>query len=231
MGQNTEQEKPHVNVMICTPGHSMTADYVKSLLATAAMLNEKKITWGFSNGYSSHVADAREVTASGTMANSLTESRPFQGNCTYDKLMWIDSDIVWAPADVLALYESDKDIISGGYILSHGDVAAYPVEGKSGFTMDEVKRFDEPLKIAGCGFGFVAVKSGVFESLSRPWFQSAMTEAKVDGKLIQYAIMGEDLSWCKRVQDNGYEIWFDPKVKVTHQKTVKLTWEGIMPNV
>jgi GT2 family glycosyltransferase len=39
--------------------------------------------------------------------------------------------------------------------------------------------------------------------------------------------MGEDISWCKRVTDLGFNIWFDPRVKVTHHKTMKLTWEGI----
>jgi hypothetical protein len=33
--------------------------------------------------------------------------------------MWIDSDIAWEPEDVIKLYNSDKDVISGGiyYLL------------------------------------------------------------------------------------------------------------------
>jgi GT2 family glycosyltransferase len=44
-----------------------------------------------------------------------------------------------------------------------------------------------------------------------------------------FPMMGEDLSWCKRATDLGYDIWFDPTVKVTHNKMMKLTWEGIKP--
>lgn len=215
--------------MICTPGHSMIGDYVKSLLATAQFLNENKIIWGFTNAYSSHVADAREATLNGSLVNSIIDSTPFGGNITYDKMLWIDSDISWSPENVLKLYKSDKDVISGGYILGYGEVAAYPVEGKNGFGIEEVKRMDEPIQIEGCGFGFLCVKSGVFEKLSRPWFQSISGKITVDDKEIDFPIMGEDLSWCKRVRNNGVEIWFDPTVQVTHQKTFKLTWEGIKP--
>jgi hypothetical protein len=84
----------------------------------------------------------------------------------------------------------------------------------------------EPVKIEGCGFGFLAVKSGVFENMTRPWFQAAMATTD-DG--ITFPIMGEDISWCKRVTDAGHEIWFDPSVKVTHHKMMKLTWEGPKP--
>ena len=38
------QEIPHVNLVICTPGHSVTRAYLKSLLATIAALSEENIT-------------------------------------------------------------------------------------------------------------------------------------------------------------------------------------------
>lgn len=219
----------HVNLIIATPGHSMMASYVQSLINTISVLGEKGITCTFVTGYSSHVADAREVTISGTMNNSLTEQRPLEGMLTYDKILWIDSDIAWNPEDALALYESDKDIISGAYLLSNGQVVAYEELFGPGFTIDQVMGMIEPIKIASCGFGFVCVKQGVFESLSRPWFQSAMVvhKDKETGKEISFPLMGEDMSWCKRANDAGFEIWLDPSVKVQHHKTMKLTWEGI----
>ena len=87
----------------------------------------------------------------------------------------------------------------------------------------------EPMKVGAIGFGFVCIKSGVFESLTRPWFQSAITTIEVDGKDYTFPIIGEDISFCERARKNGYDIWFDPTVRVTHHKTMKLTWEGIKP--
>ena len=216
----------HVNVVIATPGHSMMASYVQSLLALTDRLNREKITWAWSSQYSSMVSDAREMTLNGDNQNDIHEQRPFKGQITYDKILWIDSDITFTPDDAIKLIKSDKDIVSGAYLLATGEVTAYPKLLGLGYTYDAVKKMTELTQIAGCGFGFIAVKSGVFESLTRPWFQAAWIKTD-DG--IEFPMMGEDLSWCKRVTDNGYEIWFDPTVKVTHHKMMKLTWEGPQP--
>jgi hypothetical protein len=217
---------PHVNVIIATPGHSMMSSYVKSLLQLTDKLNEKGISYAWSSEYSSHVADAREMTLSGDSNNNIHEQRPFKGTVTYDKILWIDSDIAFAPDDAMKLIESDKEIISGAYLLASGEVTAYKKMLSPGYTYDEVKDMTEPIRIEGCGFGFLAVKSGVFEKMTRPWFQATMATTD-DG--FTFPIMGEDISWCKRVIDAGHEIWFDPSVKVTHHKMMKLTWEGPKP--
>jgi hypothetical protein len=223
------QEAKKVDLVIATPGHSLMGGYVKSLIDTVAELSNRGISWAFSNAYESHVADARETTLSGTKDNSVLENRPFQGLLNYKKILWIDSDIVWTPEDVIKLYESDKDIVSGAYLLASGEVTAYPVALKRALTYDEVLPMTELMKVGAIGFGFVCIKQGVFESLSRPWFQSAITTLTVDGKDFTFPIIGEDISFCERARANGYDIWFDPTVRVTHHKTMRLTWEGIKP--
>jgi hypothetical protein len=222
-------DKPHVNLIIATPGHSLMADYVKSLLATSRELSKRGISWIYTNGYASHVADAREITLSGTFENEIANSQPLSGQLTYDKILWIDSDIAWDPEDVIKLYESDKDVISGAYLFGSGEVAAYEKFLKKGYSYDDVKDKTELMQIDGCGFGFICVKPGIFESLSRPWFQSAMAKLEQDGKEYEFPVIGEDISWCMRVKEKGYEIWLDPTVQVTHHKTMKLTWKGIQP--
>lgn len=214
----------HINVIIATPGHSVMSGYVHSLLKLFDNLSAKGLTWAWSSEYSSHVGDARELTINGDHENSYTEQRPFKGQVTYDKILWIDSDITFNPEDALTLIESDKDIISGAYLLGSGEVTIYPKMLEAGYTYQQVKEMTEPVQVDGCGFGFVAVKSGVFESLTRPWFQAATIQTE-DG--FNLPIMGEDLSWCKRVKDQGFEIWFDPSVRVTHNKMMKLTWDGV----
>jgi hypothetical protein len=218
----------HINLIIATPGHSMLSGYVNSLLMTSYALNEAGISWTFLNSYSSNVADAREITLSNSMHNDLNMSKPLNGEITYDKILWIDSDIIWKPEDVIKLYKSDKDIIAGAYYLHTGEVAAYPKFLGPGYTIEEVKSMDEVVEIDGTGFGFLCVKSGVFESLSRPWFQQSAVDVNFENqdKPTRLPIMGEDMSWCHRVKQAGFKIWFDPKVKVTHHKMIKLTWEG-----
>lgn len=219
----------HINLAILTPGHSMMASYVDSLLQTFDALSKEGITWTWVNDYASHVADAREVTLAGNRKNDVSDSRPFAGELTYDKLLWIDSDIAWSPKDVLKLYKSDKDIISGAYLFANGTVAAYAEKLGKAYTHAEVAVMTEPFKVKGIGFGFVAIKAGVFELLSRPWFQQAQVTHTMNGIEYTFPVTGEDLSWCYRVQDLGFDVWLDPEVQVTHHKTMKLTWEGIKP--
>ena len=221
----------HVNLVIATPGHSMMGSYVKSLLALISELNTRGITWAFSNHYSSLVHNAREMTLSGTNQNSFEQRKPFEGNLTYDKVMWIDSDIAFEPEDVLKLYYSDKDIISGAYLLSNGESTSYPKLLDRALIITEIQELDGLCKIEGSGFGFICIKTGVFEQLTRPWFGPVIVTMKDpdDDSERTFPIVGEDISWCYRVRQLGYEIWLDPTVKVTHHKTMTLSWDGIKP--
>jgi hypothetical protein len=221
-------EKQHINLIVATPGHSLMGSYVKCLLETITKLQKDGISVLWTNDYSSHVADARETTLSGTKNNNLLETSPLGGQFTYDKILWIDSDISWQYEDVKKLYESDKDVVTGAYLMGNGDVMAYKEIMGSPYTFEQVKQMAEIERIEACGFGFVCVKSGVFEQLTRPWFQSVSAEIKLeDGTDFLFSIIGEDISWCERIKRLGVEIWFDPTVRVTHHKVMKLTWEGI----
>lgn len=224
-----ENQVPHLNIVFCTPGHSLMSSYVKCLLATMDVLRSRGITFGFSSEYSSHVGDAREITLNGGSHNIISETRPFKGSITYDKLMWIDSDINWKPEDVLKLYESDKDIISGAYMLGTGEVTAYDELFGRAYTYDEIKNAKDLIKVHSVGFGFVCIKQGVFEKMTRPWFQSVMGTATQGGQEFTFPILGEDLSFCQRANGLGYEVWLDPTIQLIHNKTMRLTWEGILP--
>lgn len=217
----------HVNLIIATPGYSVLSGYLRSLLAATQELNQRGITWAFSQEYASHVANAREMTLNGDNQNDPTEQRPFKGQVTYDKILWIDSDIMFTPEDVIKAYESPYDIVAGAYMIASGEVVVYKELFGPGLTKDEVLEMTEPTKIFGAGMGFMAVKSGVFESLTRPWFQSPMVTTQFNGKDFAFPIIGEDLSFCYRAGQAGFEVWFDPSIKLTHHKTYKLTWEGL----
>ena len=221
----------HVNLVICTPGHSLMSSYVQSLIELSDALSKEGITWAWSNKYSSHVADARETTLSGTSENLINETRPFHGEITYDKLLWIDSDIAFTPEDVLKLYKSDKDIISGCYLLADGSVVAYKKVLEGPYSIQEIQDMSGIVEISGAGFGFICIAQGIFEQMSRPWFQQVMVEKTLPetGEKFTFPLLGEDLSWCERAKRLGYKIWLDTDVRVMHHKTMKLTWEGIKP--
>lgn len=211
--------KPHYDVLIATPGTDMKQEYVMSLIKTTEVLNQRGITYKFLSKYSSFVPSARELTATDTYTHNWNTNEVGSGQYTYNKIFWIDSDIEWEPDDFMNIYESSLDIISGLYATTaHGIVAVnMPDEKGRPRKIDNTFFFLDtyPVEVGGVGFGFVAMKQGVFESIPRPWFK--IHEVQWDD--LDFAVnMGEDYSWCQSAKNAGYKVWVDPLVRVKHHK-------------
>lgn len=212
--------EPHYDVVIATPGRMFHAEYVSSLVKTTARLNELGISYTFLNKYSSFVPTARELTASDTWTHDYSSQKIARGQFTYNKIFWIDSDIEWTAEDFVQLYNSDHDIISGLYVLDPaGTVAAnYPSDRGVPTRVNKIEFLlhDEPVEVGGVGFGFVCVKTGVFEKIERPWFLIGKVQWSQESEM--RVNVGEDYSWCGRAQLAGYRIMVDPTVKLRHHK-------------
>jgi hypothetical protein len=223
-------QKPHFNIVIATPANSFTPGYLRSLLQTVVAIQQEGLTWNFISQGGSLVAMARESTIGGPNTNDIKMTEPYNGEFTYDMIMWIDSDIIWDPADVFKLYKSNKKIISGCYLMEDRHIPIYN-QPRGGMMPEQMLlQAKEPFKVAGAGFGFIAVKSGVFENMPRPWFGPVSIPNTDDNKDIapEFILIGEDLSWCTKAIKSGFEIWVDPSVRVTHQKTFPLIWSDVI---
>jgi hypothetical protein len=217
----------HYDVLIATPGHSLENQYVVSLTETLSELNKQGISYKWLNAYSSLVHNARELTATGGgnyMLNPL-DAGPLGDRVTYNKIFWIDSDIAWTPKDFLKIYNSDYDVATGAYLLADGVTTSVHEWGTpGGMSVDKIKSLKKPLKVQSMGFGFVAMKAGVFEKLERPWFGHYTQPINLpNGKTID-TYLGEDISWSINAYKAGIEIYFDPTVLVGHMKKVKIEW-------
>jgi len=221
----------HYDVLIATPGATMEAQYVKSLVLTLSECDKKGISYKLLNGYSSLVHHARELTASGSDNHNLdpTQTSPGGKDITYNKIFWIDSDISWTPEQFFKIYDSDKDVICGAYLLADGfTTSVHGWENPYPIPPHEIIKMTEVIKIQSLGFGFVAMKSGVFEKISRPWFNLEYVKVgqTADGKDIIDSV-GEDISWCVKAYRSGIDLYFDPTVLVTHLKKQPIGWEHI----
>jgi len=222
--------KPHYDVVFCTPGSAMKPGYVRSLLKTIHACEVEGLSWNYMTEYSSLVAHAREMTVGGPGYQDATNTEPGQGAWTYNVLMWIDSDISWEPIDFFRLYQSDKEIIAGCYQIEDNTVTAYREALGPAIPAKEIMSMRHPFKVFGVGFGFLAVKSGVFETMTRPWFAQeviSVMNKQTGEEEYKFPLMGEDLSWCNKAQRMGKDIWIDPQVRVTHQKTLMLDWSDV----
>jgi hypothetical protein len=207
------------DVLIATPGRQFHAEYVRSLIETTQLLNREGITYGFLNKYSSFVPSARELTATDSNVHNWNTNTIGGGKYIYKKIFWIDSDIEWRPEDFLRLYNSDLDVVSGLYQTDvYGTVAVNMPDDKGRPVKVNKKEFmldDQPIEVNGVGFGFVAMKSGVFEMMPRPWFKIRFV--RWDHTDFDTNV-GEDYSWCMNAKDTGFKIWVDPMVTVAHHK-------------
>jgi hypothetical protein len=217
--------KQHYDILIATPGKSLEAGYVKSLMDTTQELAIRGISYKWLNSYSSLVHNAREITITGDDNLNPNDSGPLHDSVTYGKVFWIDSDITWKPEDFIKLYESEHDIIAGAYLLHNGETSTvHTKQYPSGIPKDVLSRMKAVSEAEAIGFGFVAVKSGVFEKIERPWF-GLLPQAIQNSKGQQLILsLGEDISWCIKAKHSGFNIYFDPLVKVGHIKSKELSW-------
>lgn len=221
-------DTPHFDVVICTPGASMVAPYVQSVLKTTNFLTSKNITWTLLNAYSSHVADARERTIGGPDFNNKNVRKPYGGQFTYRKLFWIDSDISWEPEDFMRLLQSGKQVISGAYKMDDAQIAAYDGPMSPPILVKDLQKYKNPFVVRAVGFGFLCISAGVFERMERPWFATVPVAFKNENTgetEFKYPLIGEDTAWCEKAYQMGIEIWLDPLVRPNHQKTIRLGWQ------
>jgi len=221
----------HYDILIATPGINFEVQYIKSLVKTLEECNKRGLTYKWLNNYSSLVHHARELTASGSEDRILDpmQTKPGGNEITYNKIFWIDSDISWETEDFFKLYDSEDDIVSGIYLLADGFQTSVHMFGENkSISPLEILNKKDKIKVQSIGFGFVAIKSGVFEKIKRPWFSLQLVKVgeSIDGEDVVDSI-GEDISWCIKAKDAGFDCYLDPTVKVSHIKRVAISWNHI----
>ncbi len=216
----------HVNVVFCLPGRTFSSNYFNSWNATISELQKRGMSYAYSIGYDPVVYYARNKLLGGQNTAGKSQ-KPWQGRLSYDRVVWIDSDMVWSADDVVKLISSDKDVISGTYLMEDGNT--YPVVEHLDYnrllstgSFEFIKREDMvsrvvPFKVSYTGFGFVSAKAGVFESMEYPWFQPRWISNPSF-----HDFCAEDVGFCWAAQELGYDIWVDPTIRVGHEKMVVL---------
>ena len=148
-------------------------------------------------------------------------------------LLFLDSDIICASNACHKLLSHDKEIISGLYFqrgsmqfpIIHKYAGNRRINGKLrpaftpilapvydylskrclphiGITYATLEGSDGLIKIGGSGAGFLLVKREVFEKMPFPWFS--------------FEAGGEDLYFCDKAREHGFEIWADMSVLLGH---------------
>ena len=137
----------------------------------------------------------------------------------FDRVLWLDSDMVFQPDIVDALEFCEKPFVCGAFQSRRPPYSSCVFKDIRLKSLERVKEYGlRPFKVDGCGFACVLMKTEVLEAVSRK-------HGKCFTPMEDY---GEDLAFCVRAKEQGYEIWCDPTARVGHLAHIPI-WPGEEP--
>lgn len=209
---------------MCMPGEYWRAEFISGLSETLVRLSMGGFQVMLSTNYIPIVSTSRNMVAGGNYGNGKLQ-KPFGGKVEYNYLLWLDSDISFKFDHVARLIELDKDFCAGWYKTKYRKDSCVCVNqdfdqlDKTGLfdllSSEEIEKKKAPFKADFVGMGFVLMKKGVIEKLEYPWF--TLGEHTLSNGVRRQ--LGEDVTFCMKIRDAGFDIWVDPTVKVGHSKT------------
>lgn len=146
-----------------------------------------------------------------------------------DYLLFIDTDMVWTPGAIEQLIAFDRDVVSGLYLsrrplqnIEHAPVVFQYTDGKMS-VMKSVP--DSPFRADAVGMGFCLIKRNVIEKMTGlipkigyPFDYIDISEVGAESDGLTNTL-GEDMSFCYRLQKAEFNIWVLPQVRVGHLVT------------
>lgn len=125
-----------------------------------------------------------------------------------DYTMWFDSDMIFEPDTMVRLLEHNAPIVSGAYFRRQPPyhLVAFDKCDAEKREWTDLALPTDTVKCGGVGFGCVLVKTEVLFNVAAKygcWFDP------MNG-------FGEDLSFCYRARECGYDILLDPSITCGH---------------
>lgn len=237
-------------VVFCLPGREFSNRFLVSWTQTMHDLWESgRYNVLVSSQYSSCVHFSRAKCLGASVMRGERQL-PFNGQIPYDVLVWLDSDIVFRPQDVVALIEATDvhPVVSGAYMMEDGahlccverwDTDYYKAHGGcfQFVTPERVAEYAETtgmtfMPVCYAGLGFCAFRHGVLEDprLKYPWFYGPIQRIATgsdgrDGAPAELVdMMSEDVALFRNLTDAGIvdAVMLHTRIRVGHEKKLVL---------
>ena len=170
-------------------------EFMLRLLNLQKMLNERGVDYEIKIQSGTLVYLAREELTSYAIGEGFSH------------VLWLDSDMVFEEDIIDDLYDTGKDFVCG---IFHARRPGHQSCIFKNLTPPDRYHWDEyptdTFKIKGCGMAATMVSTEIMKAV-RTQFGSCFNP---DFRL------GEDLTFCKRVDMMGFEMWCEPTVRVGH---------------
>lgn len=127
-----------------------------------------------------------------------------------ERILLLDSDIVFTPVDVFALIDAEEDVVSGLYV--HRAMSSGPdVAELVGYHAPEAERRGALVEMQHIGLGFTLIRRRVLEALLNR-YADGIFEFVHSGD----HVIGEDQVFSKKWRDMGGRIWMHTGVCLGH---------------
>lgn len=89
---------------------------------------------------------------------------------------------------------------------------------------EEPKPISEPefIKVSYAGMGFFACRKEVLDALQYPYFNRELQRMRTKEGVELVDMCSEDVSFCKNIEDAGFDIMLNTRLRVGHEKSVIL---------
>lgn len=211
-----------MRLVFCLPGNKYSKEFLENWTDTIIYFKRMGVEITLSVKYSCNIYYSRNMCLGGDVLRGVNQ-KPFNSRVIYDFLVWIDSDIIFKPQQIMKLIYHNKHIISGLYLMEDRkhyatvktwDEKHFLKHGSFQFLKPQDIRYNKDImEVCYTGMGFMVVKYGVFEDMNYPWFEPIFKEI---GNCRDFTM--EDVSFCLKASKLGYKILIDPTVIVGHQK-------------
>ena len=120
-----------------------------------------------------------------------------------DFVLWLDSDMMFPSTSALRLLEHNLDIVACNYMkrakplktVAYTDITNWdswvPLESNAGLK-----------EVQGVGMGCMLMKTEIFETLTKPYFEFIYKENTQDW-------FGEDFNLLEKLRNNGFKVYID----------------------
>ena len=130
----------------------------------------------------------------------------------YEYYLCLDSDIGFTVDQLQKLIDHNLPIVSGAYV-KNGQITGGWLEDR---TVRWIKDGSGLHAVDWVGCGFLLIKREVLEKMPAPWFQ--FIEERRGENYITYS---EDVWFCKKARELGYNIYIDLDCRLEHFKEAK----------
>lgn len=168
-------------------------------------------------------------------ARNLGAEAAMQNDCDY--LLFIDDDMTFDPDALQNLLRRDKDIVAGmffGRVEPSMHLCFDLVQTSEGPKYEKIdidllldaEKKGACIPVDATGTGFTLIKVDVFRKLKELEPDTPIFATVNKGK----AFMSEDVYFCQRAKEAGFQVWVDTAVKIGHIGDKIWGWDDFSKN-